>query len=143
MKGTGLQVIEQGNGRGQRSDRRLVLWGCGAVVVAVLLSSLMTLWLTHRQPVTVSFDMKQTLEAFYQSAAKQSLPTEQSKILSDRFTDALHTSLTDYQARKNVIILVAPAVVGGAKDVTREIQHDVARRMQAAGRQVNQNGGAR
>lgn len=143
MKGTGLQVIEQGNGRGQRSDRRLVLWGCGAVMVAVLLSSLMTLWLIHRQPVTVSFDMKQTLEAFYQSATKQSLPPEQSKILSDRFTDALQTSLTDYQARNNVIILASPAVVGGAKDVTREIQHDVARRMQAAGRQVHQNGGTK
>jgi conjugal transfer pilin signal peptidase TrbI len=141
MKGTGLQVIEQGNGRGQRSDRRLVLWGCGAVMVAVLLSSLVTLWLIHRQPVTVSFDMKQTLEAFYQSATKQSLPPEQSKILSDRFTDALQTSLTDYQARNNVIILVSPAVVGGAKDVTRKIQHDVARRMQAVGRQGRQEGG--
>lgn len=87
--------------------------------------------------------MKQTLEAFYQSATKQSLPPEQSKILSDRFTDALQTSLTDYQARNNVIILASPAVVGGAKDVTREIQHDVARRMQAAGRQVHQNGGTK
>jgi conjugal transfer pilin signal peptidase TrbI len=134
MKGTGLQVIEQGNVRGQRSDRRLALWGGGGVIVTVLLSSLVTLWLIHRQPVTVSFAMKQTMDAFYQSAGKQSLSPEQSKILSDRFTDALQTSLADYQARHNVIILVSPAVVGGTKDVTREIQHDVARRMQAGGR---------
>jgi conjugal transfer pilin signal peptidase TrbI len=134
MKGTGLQVIEQGNAWGKQSDRRLALWGCGAVMVAVLLSSLVTLWLIHRQPVTVSFAMKQTLDAFYQSAGKQSLSPEQSKILSARFTDALQTSLTDYQACNNVIILVSPAVVGGAKDVTREIQQDVARRMQAGGR---------
>jgi hypothetical protein len=33
MKRTGLQVIEQGNVRGQRSGRRLALWGCGAVMV--------------------------------------------------------------------------------------------------------------
>lgn len=134
MTGTELQVIEQGNARGQRSDRRLALWGCGAVMVAVLLSSLVTLWLIHRQPVTVSFNMKQTLDAFYQSAAKQALTPERRKILSDRFTDALQTSLADYRARHNVIILVSPAVVGGAKDVTREIQQDIARRMQIGGR---------
>ncbi|WP_337048234.1 type-F conjugative transfer system protein TrbI [Serratia liquefaciens] len=134
MKRTGLQVIEQGNVRGQRSGRRLALWGCGAVMVAVLLSSLVTLWLIHRQPVTVSFAMKQTLDAFYLSAGKQSLSPEQSKILSDRFTNALQASLADYQTRHNVIILVSPAVVGGVKDVTREIQHDVARRMQFGGR---------
>jgi len=143
MKRTGLQVIEQGNARGQQSDRRLVLWGCGAVMLAVLLSSLVTLWLVHRQPVTVSFAMKQTLDAFYQSAGKQSLSPEQSKILSDRFTDALQTSLMDYQARNNVIILVSPAVVGGAKDVTREIQHDVARRMQTTGRAQPKSGSAK
>lgn len=32
MTGTELQVIEQGSAGGQRSDRRLALWGCGAVV---------------------------------------------------------------------------------------------------------------
>lgn len=130
MKGTGLQVIEQGNARGPLSDRRLALWGCGAVMVAVLLSSLVTLGLIHRQPVTVSFAMKQTLDAFYQSAGKQSLSPEQSKLLSDRFTNALQASLADYQARHNVIILVSPAVVGGARDVTRELQRDIAARMQ-------------
>ncbi|CAB5681121.1 conjugal transfer protein TrbI [Serratia marcescens] len=130
MTGTELQVIERGSAGGQRSDRRLALWGCGAVVLAVLLSSLVALWLVQRQPVIVTFNMKQTMEAFYESAGKKALPPEQSKQLAERFTGALEASITHYQQRNNVIILVSPAVVGGAKDVTRELQRDIAARMQ-------------
>ncbi|MBP3113208.1 conjugal transfer protein TrbI, partial [Klebsiella quasipneumoniae] len=49
--------------------------------------------------------------------------------LSDRFNDALEKSLAEYQQQHHVVILVSPAVVQGAPDVTRNIQHDIARRM--------------
>ncbi|HBC5194953.1 TPA: type-F conjugative transfer system protein TrbI [Serratia marcescens] len=110
--------------------RAIALWGTVCVLIAVLLSVGATLWLLHRQPAIVTFDMKQTMEAFYESAAKQSLPPERSKLLAERFIGALQTSITQYQQRNNVIILVSPAVVGGAKDVTRELQRDIAARMQ-------------
>lgn len=110
--------------------RAIALWGAVCVLTAVLLSVGATLWLLHRQPTLVTFDMKQTMEAFYESAAKQSLPPARSKLLAERFTGALQTSITQYQQRNNVIILVSPAVVGGAKDVTRELQRDIAARMQ-------------
>jgi conjugal transfer pilin signal peptidase TrbI len=110
--------------------RAIALWGAVCVLIAVLLSVGATLWLLHRQPTLVTFDMKQTMEAFYESAAKQSLPPERSKLLAERFTGALQTSIAQYQQRNNVIILVSPAVVGGARDVTRELQRDIAARMQ-------------
>lgn len=110
--------------------RAIVLWGTVCVLIAVLLSVGATLWLLQRQPAIVTFDMKQTMEAFYESASKQSLPLERSKLLAERFTGALQTSIAQYQQRNNVIILVSPAVVGGAKDVTRELQRDIAARMQ-------------
>lgn len=110
--------------------RVIALWAGGCVLIAVLLSVGATLWLLHRLPTLVTFDMKQTMEAFYESASKQSLPPERSKLLAERFTGALQTSITQYQQHNNVIILVSPAVVGGAKDVTRELQRDIAARMQ-------------
>ncbi|MBN6358283.1 type-F conjugative transfer system protein TrbI, partial [Escherichia coli] len=57
------------------------------------------------------------------------LTEAQSKALSDRFNDALEKSLAEYQQQHHVVILVSPAVVQGAPDVTRNIQHDIARRM--------------
>ena len=41
----------------------------------------------------------------------------------------LEYTLADYQLQHHVLILVAPAVVQGAPDVTRTIQTDIARRM--------------
>ncbi|MBZ6759411.1 TrbI F-type domain-containing protein, partial [Raoultella ornithinolytica] len=47
----------------------------------------------------------------------------------ERFNSALEQSLADYQQQHHVLILVSPAVVQGAPDVTRKIQTDIARRM--------------
>ncbi|HDF5691325.1 TPA: TrbI F-type domain-containing protein [Klebsiella variicola] len=43
----------------------------------------------------------------------------------------MNGALTDWQRHHDVIILVAPAVVAGAPDITPEIQADVAKRMSA------------
>lgn len=128
---TALRVIPD-RGVVGLSVRRLALWAGLAVGVAVLLSCLLTLWLMPRQPGVVRFDMKQTMASFYLSAAKQSLTPARSEALSARFTEALQASLRDYQRRHHVIILVAPAVVEGAPDVTPALQRDIARRMQAS-----------
>lgn len=63
------------------------------------------------------------------SVSQKQLTEAQSKALSDRFNDALEKSLAEYQQQHHVVILVSPAVVQGAPDVTRNIQHDIARRM--------------
>ncbi len=75
------------------------------------------------------FDMKKTLDSFMDSVSQKQLTEAQSKALSDRFNDALEKSLAEYQQQHHVVILVSPAVVQGAPDVTRNIQHDIARRM--------------
>jgi conjugal transfer pilin signal peptidase TrbI len=92
--------------------------------------SWLTCWLTR--PVVVAFNMKSTVDAFFDSAGRRSLDEAQTKALSDRFNVSLEASLQDWQARHRALILVAPAVVQGAPDITREIQNDVARRMQTA-----------
>ena len=106
-----------------------------SVIVALVLFVLATsaflsrVVLEYSTPRVVAFDMKKTLDSFMDSVSQKQLTEAQSKALSDRFNDALEKSLAEYQQQHHVVILVSPAVVQGAPDVTRDIQHDIARRM--------------
>lgn len=95
--------------------------GCNVMLTRVMLA--------YTTPRVVAFDMKKTLDSFMDSVSQKQLTEAQSKALSDRFNAALEMSLADYQQHHHVLILVSPAVVQGASDVTRTIQHDIARRM--------------
>ncbi|WP_264973657.1 type-F conjugative transfer system protein TrbI [Klebsiella variicola] len=105
------------------------------VIVALVLFALATsaflsrVVLEYSTPRVVAFDMKKTLDSFMDSVSQKQLTEAQSKALSDRFNEALEKSLAEYQQQHHVVILVSPAVVQGAPDVTRNIQHDIARRM--------------
>ena len=105
------------------------------VIVALVLFALATsaflsrVVLEYSTPRVVAFDMKKTLDSFMDSVSQKQLTEAQSKARSDRFNDALEKSLAEYQQQHHVVILVSPAVVQVAPDVTRNIQHDIARRM--------------
>lgn len=112
-----------------RSRRRALLIAAG-VVGLLLANGLISYAMTRvTAPRAVAFDMKRTVDAFFDSASQKKLSEEQTKALSNRFNSALEGSLLTYQQRHHVLILVAPAVVQGAPDVTRDIQQDIARRM--------------
>lgn len=112
-----------------RSRRRVLLIAAG--VVGVLLTNGLASYAMTRvtAPRAVAFDMKRTVDAFFDSASQKKLSEEQTKALSNRFNTALEGSLLTYQQRHHVLILVSPAIVQGAPDVTRDIQQDIARRM--------------
>lgn len=112
-----------------RSRRRALFIAAG--VVGVLLANGLVSYAMTRvtAPRAVAFDMKRTVDAFFDSASQKKLSEEQTKALSNRFNTALEGSLLTYQQRHHVLILVSPAVVLGAPDVTRDIQQDIARRM--------------
>ncbi|WP_407250733.1 type-F conjugative transfer system protein TrbI [Klebsiella pneumoniae] len=104
------------------------------VIVALVLfapatSAFPHAWFWSTTPRVVAFDMKKTLDSFMDSVSQKQLTEAQSKALFDRFNDALEKSLAEYQQQHHVVILASPAVVQGAPDVTRNIQHDIARRM--------------
>lgn len=105
-----------------------------ALVVAVLTvnAGVTRLMLAHVTPRVVAFDMKKTLDSFMDSVSQKQLSEAQSKALSERFNAALEQSLADYQNKNHVLILVSPAVVQGAPDVTRKIQTDIANRMKGS-----------
>lgn len=105
-----------------------------SLVAATLLASAAVSYVTCRltTPAVAAFNMKGTVDAFFDSVSRKSLDEAQSKALSERFNSALEASLRDWQQRHHALILVAPAVVQGAPDITLEIQKDVARRMKDA-----------
>lgn len=116
----------------RRSRRR---WRCVkpvALVVAgmtVLNAAITLLLIQWQQPETVSVDLTGTVNSFVNQAAGQQLNEKQMQALTARFHTVLRTSLTDWQQANRAVVLVAPAVVGGTRDITSEIQAEVARRM--------------
>ncbi len=123
---------QQQNKATSRTFRRVLV--ITALVVFTLACNVMLtrVMLAYTTPRVVAFDMKKTLDSFMDSVSQKPLTEAQSKVLSDRFNEALEKSLGDYQQQHHVLILVSPAVVQGASDVTRTIQHDIARRMKGA-----------
>lgn len=114
----------------RKKASRNVLWLALAGILAINVAISYGIVLLNA-PVTVSFNMKQTVDAFFDSASQKKLSEEQTKALSDRFNAALEASLQAWQQEHHAVILVSPAVVQGAPDITRQIQQDVARRMRA------------
>lgn len=101
-------------------------------LVLTISAGMTRLMLTYTTPRVVAFDMKKTLDSFMDSVSQKQLSEAQSKALSERFNAALEQSLADYQNKNHVLILVSPAVVQGAPDVTLKIQTDIASRMKGA-----------
>lgn len=101
-------------------------------LVLTISAGMTRLMLTYTTPRVVAFDMKKTLDSFMDSVSQKQLSEAQSKALSERFNAALEQSLADYQNKNHVLILVSPAVVQGAPNVTLKIQTDIATRMKGA-----------
>ncbi|EDU9493280.1 type-F conjugative transfer system protein TrbI [Salmonella enterica subsp. enterica] len=108
------------------------LWLALAGVVLVAINAGISFGIVRlNTPEVVAFGMKQTVDAFFDSASQKKLTEAETKVLSDRFNRAMEDSLQAWQRQHHALILVAPAVVQGAPDITRDIQQDIAARMRA------------
>ncbi|TQN75488.1 UNVERIFIED_ORG: conjugal transfer pilin signal peptidase TrbI [Citrobacter freundii] len=114
------------SGRRNRCLKPVVCVVAGMVMLNAAIALLLTEW---RQPKIVSFDMAGTVNSFMAQAATQSLDESQIKTLTARFNTALSDSLTTYQHEHRALIIVAPAVVGGAEDITPVVQQTIAEKM--------------
>ncbi|MCG9943988.1 type-F conjugative transfer system protein TrbI [Providencia rettgeri] len=102
-----------------------------AVVLSFSISVFVVRWLT---PVTVTFDMTGTVNQYQQQMALQfnaenPLNEQQIAEATHRFQVALSDSLSEYQQTHQALILVTPAVVMGAEDITVDIQATIADKM--------------
>lgn len=129
----GINTTPKGYKREQRRRRCLLNLLLVAATIVSINAAVTTLLISWRLPAVVSFDMKGTVDQFTDQAGEQSLDEEQTKALTDRFMHTLITELQDYQEQHDALILVTPAVVSGASDITDEIQAGVAHRMATGG----------
>lgn len=107
---------------------RSLLLAVALIAVNAGITALMVEW---RTPDVVTFDMKGTIDRFMDQSSRKNLDEATSRALTERFTSNLNRSIEDWQASHRALILVTPAVVSGARDITRDVQQDVARKMQA------------
>lgn len=107
---------------------RSLMLAVALIAVNAVISALMVEW---RTPDVVTFDMKGTIDRFMDQSSRKNLDEATSRALTERFTSNLNHSIEDWQASHRALILVTPAVVSGARDITRDVQQDVARKMQA------------
>lgn len=116
----------------EKSVRRFVPALLTILVTTLLNAGVTYLFVTWKMPVVVAFDMKGTVDQFTAQATEQTLDEAGLKALTGRFMSSLSGSIEDWQRRNNALILVSPAVVGGAEDITPVIQREVADRMREA-----------
>ncbi|TDN51494.1 type-F conjugative transfer system protein TrbI [Scandinavium goeteborgense] len=126
QKRTSHQPLTSRQRRQRRCLRSLLLVACCILCINAGITSLLLYWKT---PETVTFDMKGTLDRFTAQLDSQALSEDQIKTLTARFTTALDHALKNWQQSHDALILVQPAVVSGAKDITSDIQADIADRM--------------
>lgn len=115
----------------RQKAKRQCLRNLALVVLAVtaLNAAVTTVMIAWHAPVTVSFDMKATVDLFTEQATEKGYDEAEMELMTNRFTYSLNRALEDYQREHDATILVRPAVVSGVPDITNEIQQDIGRQM--------------
>lgn len=116
--------------RGSFFTRKWVAGAAAVLALVALTTGINVLVAKQYQQQTVVFDMKGTIDLFMQQSAKQQLDENTAKAMTTRFNTALNASLNAWQQTHDALVLVPPAVVMPSRDITREIQADIAQRMQ-------------
>ncbi|SUG40574.1 IncF plasmid conjugative transfer protein TrbI [Salmonella enterica subsp. arizonae] len=128
---TARKALTQRERQRRRCLRSLLLVAATILCINAAVTSVLISW---RMPVVVSFDMKKNAGSVQLNRLALSHWMEpQTKALTERFMTSLNAELQDWQVRHDALILVTPAVVSGAGDITDEIQTGVAHRMAAGG----------
>jgi conjugal transfer pilin signal peptidase TrbI len=108
----------------------------GFKIVLVLASIALLLWalwlvLKPLLPTVVTVDMQGLVNEYSEQLAAHTLPPAREAQLSDAFAKTLEDVVVRYAQQHDVVILVAPAVLAGANDVTPTIRHLVIEQMMA------------
>lgn len=101
-----------------------------SILWLIAMSLLITLWFT-REPRVVEYDINETVASFHQSIGQSDLTEEQREQEINRFTQTLDDVVREYAVDNHVVVLVSPAVVSGAVNVTKEIQQSLLQTLQA------------
>ncbi|WP_394145645.1 type-F conjugative transfer system protein TrbI [Vibrio atypicus] len=103
-----------------------------AVMVSIGVFSTLAIhtFLDQPSPSFVSVDVKSTLDAYHQALIQKEMSLEEQTERLTLFADIMHEEIDAYNAQHNTIALVSAAVVGGAVDITPQIQRSIITRYQ-------------
>lgn len=79
----------------------------------------------------VEFDINDTVTTFEHSIAQKQMSDEKRLSEIKRFTQTLDDTVAQYAHDHNVLVLVSPAIVSGAVDVTQDIQQQLVETLKA------------
>ncbi|MEC6816851.1 TrbI F-type domain-containing protein [Photobacterium toruni] len=98
------------------------------LVLSVALSIPTTLIINHLvnpPPRFAVFDLKGTVQAYSKDLAERGLDDSTLTLKTRQFSVMLDAVLTSYSHQNNVTLLVEPAVIKGAPNVTRPLQKEI------------------
>ncbi|MCK6263825.1 type-F conjugative transfer system protein TrbI [Vibrio sp. ZSDE26] len=103
-----------------------------AMMVSISAVSTLTVhtFLSQPSPTFVSVDVKSTLDAYHQALIKKEMSLDEQTERLTQFADIMHEEIEAYNAQHNTIAFVSAAVVGGAVDVTPQIQRAIVKHYQ-------------
>lgn len=114
-----------------RLNTKIVIAVGASFAINVVTTCILMSW---KDREIVSFNMKETVDTFSRQVIAQKHSDEEVKRLTEKFNAALSKSVAEYAGKHNAVVLVRPAVVEGVKDVTTDLQNEIAIQMQGQGR---------
>lgn len=81
----------------------------------------------YQTPVIVSFDLQRSVKQFSLNLSNKKLSESDTNRLTKIFSERLISITEAYAVNHHVVIVVSPAVVSGAKDVTEDLQENIYR----------------
>ncbi|MEZ8082811.1 TrbI F-type domain-containing protein [Enterovibrio norvegicus] len=92
--------------------------------IFLLVGMVLSLWALS-PPQVVTFDLKGTIDSYQDRLFEVGMDDEEHRQELEAFDSKLRGLLESYSHEHNVVIVVPAAVVAGANDRTRDIQHYV------------------
>jgi conjugal transfer pilin signal peptidase TrbI len=99
------------------------------IFASVCITLAVVFWMIPPPKQVVVFDLKGTVQQYADQLASAKLNDEQVQHLSKRFAVTMEKSLSDYASDHPVVIMVKPAVIEGAQDITNDIKQHIIQKL--------------
>jgi len=108
--------------------RFLNILNLSALMIAALLIAILSISL---RPKVVTFNQDYVLRQFVLQISRSQLSDAVLKQKTDKFSQNLHASLTQYADKHHVMIINQKAVLAGKKDISDEVLKLLVKKLQA------------
>lgn len=96
--------------------------------ISLAVSVTTVVFMMQSAPTIVTFDVRSTLEKYQQTLMRKNLSLEEQTARLTHFADIMNDEINAYHIEHNATVIVDAAVVGGAPDITPQIQRAIVTR---------------